>query len=87
MNGEIVDVVGDNGPYRSDYIVYCNYGEGIGTDSASKGGHKLEYPHEKEFYHMIHVYVNKEGGALLVGRRVPAPSKQKSEQDVPPNDR
>ena len=86
--GVIVDVVGDDGPYRSDGDVWCNYGEdNNGTDWTSRGGYKLEYRHEKDFYHVIHVYVNKAGGALLVGRRIPAPSKQKSEQDIPPNDR
>ena len=72
LEGEVVDIVGDEGPYISVATFYGNYGNPEGsewTEGVSRASHTLNYKIEENYYHTIHAYDNKAGGALLVGVR------------------
>jgi len=71
--GEIVNVIGDEGPYTNGVTHMGHLGVageirsgemGVGS---SLGGHTLKYELDEEFYHMIHIFANDDGGGLLIG--------------------
>ena len=78
--GEVVEVVGDEGPFR-----YCGYrstavGDSGGAIGTSVGRHVLKYSFAPDHYYEIHKYENRSGGGLLVSRRISVPTKVADEK-------
>jgi hypothetical protein len=81
--GEVFFVEGAPGPYKFGSRSYGHAGSENRHRSFNVGGASFDFPQDSRFTYEATSYINKNGYALIVARRLPIPtdSKNSTEQD------
>jgi hypothetical protein len=84
QRGEVFFAEGASGPYKFGSRSYGHAGSENRHRSFNVGGASFDFPKDGRFTYEATSYINKDGYALIVARRVPIPtdSKDSTEQDV-----
>jgi hypothetical protein len=69
--GEVFFVEGASGPYQFGSTAYGHAGSETSHQTFNEGGASFSFPKDDRFTYEATSYVNKDGHALIVGRRVP----------------
>ena len=75
--GEVFFVEGAPGPYKFGSTAYGSAGSETSHQTFNEGGASFVFPKDARFTYEASSYINKDGYALIVARRVPVPTDSK----------